>query len=188
MSLREFKHLGRIGHQILGGWQLNGVTTLNSGSPFTVLSNADTNLDGVTSDRPNYLGNGSLGGGRGRSGKINGYFNTAAFVRLPANVPYGNERTNPLTGPGYVNSDLSAFKTFSVWEKNKLQFRGEVFNAFNNVNLDNPNATIGSPTEGKITGTVGNPRIVQLAARLMSRSNAITLNGRSLKPKEPIRS
>jgi hypothetical protein len=162
----EFKHLGRIGHEVLGGWQLNGVTTLNSGSPFTVLSNVDTNLDGVTSDRPNYLGNGSLGG-RGRSEKINGYFNTAAFVRLPANVPYGNEGTNPLTGPGYINSDLSAFKTFSVWEKNKLQFRGEVFNAFNNVNLDNPNATMGSPIEGKITGTVGNPRIVQLAARLM---------------------
>ena len=103
--------------------------------------------------------------------KAKGFFNTAAFTKVTVNsaadTPFGNEGRNPLTGPGFVNSDLSAFKTFDIWRETKLQFRGEVFNAFNNVNLANPNATMGAPTEGQISGTVGNPRIVQFVARLL---------------------
>jgi hypothetical protein len=71
-----------------------------------------------------------------------------------------------LIGPGQVNTDFSAFKSFTAWKESSLQFRGEIFNLFNNVNLNNPNATMTSPKFGQITGS-GSPRIIQVALRYM---------------------
>jgi hypothetical protein len=69
-----------------------------------------------------------------------------------------------LYGPKYVDTDLSAFKTFPI-EKVTLQFRGEVFNVFNTVNMNTPNSTKSSPAFGAVSAA-GAPRIVQLALRL----------------------
>jgi hypothetical protein len=164
-ALPELKRWGLVGREIIGGWQINGITTLSTGSPFGVLSNVDSNKDGVASDRPDLVGNPSLSGGRSRADKINEFFNTDAFAIPAANVAYGNAGRNPLIGPGTVNTNLSAFKTFPVWRESTLQFRGEVFNVFNNVNLANPGSTLGTATYGKITATSGDPRIVQFALR-----------------------
>jgi hypothetical protein len=163
--LPSLKRWGFAGREILGGWQINGITTLSTGSPFGILSNIDSNKDGVASDRPDVIGNPSLGGGRSRAQKIAGFFNTDAYAVPPANAAYGNAGRNPLIGPGFVNTNLSAFKTFSLWRESTLQFRGEVFNIFNNVNLANPGGTLGTATYGKITATSGDPRIVQFALR-----------------------
>ena len=158
---------GAVGRQVLSGWQLNGITTLSTGSPFNVLSNKDTNRDGIKLDRPNLVGNPILSSNRSRAQKIKEFFNTAAFAQITANnVPYGTSPRDPLIGPGTVNTDFSAFKTFPIWKESSLQFRGEIFNLFNNVNLDNPNGTLTSPNYGKITGS-GSPRIVQFALRYM---------------------
>lgn len=99
------------------------------------------------------------------------FFNTAAFA-LPAPVvngqpgPYGNEQFDMLFGPKFVNTDASAFKTFPIYERVNLQFRGEIFNLFNNVNLNNPASNLNTKAQfGKITGA-GSPRIVQFALRL----------------------
>jgi hypothetical protein len=70
-----------------------------------------------------------------------------------------------LYGPKYVDTDISAFKTFPIYREAALQFRGEVFNAFNNVNMNNPNGTRSSPSFGTISGASA-PRIVQFALRL----------------------
>jgi hypothetical protein len=158
---------GLVGRDVLGGWQINGITTLSTGGPFGVLSNVDSNKDGVDSDRPNVVGDPFLSGGRSRAEKINEFFNINAYAVPAANVPYGNAARNPMIGPGYVNTDLSVFKTFPVWRESSLQFRGEVFNVLNNVNLANPNGTLGTATYGKITATSGDPRIAQFALRLM---------------------
>jgi hypothetical protein len=160
------KHWGWLGRQVLSGWQLNGITTLTSGSPFTVTSNVDSNLDGNVNDRPNQAGNPVLAASRSRSAKIVEFFNTAAFVNVPAGAPYGNVHRNSLIGPGYINTDFSGFKTFPIWKESTLQFRGEIFNLFNNVNFANPNAVMSAASYGRITGTTGNPRIVQFALRL----------------------
>ena len=155
---------GFVGRQILSGWQLNGITTLMSGTPFTVTSGRDSNLDGITNDRPNQVENPILPGGRSRGQKINMFFNTAAFAQLPAGVPYGDVRRSSLLGPGTVNTDFSAFKNFHVTRESMLQFRAEIFNLFNNVNLNNPNALMTSKKYGQITGAKA-PRIVQFALR-----------------------
>ncbi len=163
-ALPETHLWGFFGREILNGWQINGITTLSTGSPFNILSGVDSNLDGIATDRPDRIGDPSLGGGRSRAQKISQYFNIAAFAAPHANTPYGNSPRNPLIGPGYVNTDISAFKRFAIYEKSDLLFRGEVFNAFNNVNLNNPNGTLGSSQFGKITGA-DTPRIVQLALK-----------------------
>ena len=92
------------------------------------------------------------------------HFNTAAFTVPQANTPYGNSPRDPLIGPGYVDTDISAFKRFAIYEKSDLLFRAEVFNAFNNVNLSNPNGTLNSAQYGKITAS-NTPRIMQFALK-----------------------
>jgi hypothetical protein len=155
---------GLLGKEIFDGWQINGITTLSTGSPFNVLSGVDSNLDGIATDRPDKVGNPSLGGGRSRAQKIAQFFNTAAFVDLPPDTPYGNSPRDPIIGPGYVDTDISAFKQFAIYEKHELTFRGEIFNTFNNVNLSSPNATLSSTQFGKITAS-NSPRIVQFALK-----------------------
>ncbi len=155
---------GLVGKEVLSGWQINGITTLATGNPFNITSNKDSNVDGIGTDRPNVVGNPILTGSRSRRQKIAEYFNTAAFAQVPANVPYGNAKRDPLVGPGTVNTDLSGFKTFALWKETNLQFRGEVFNVFNNVNLNNPNGVLTAAAFGKITGSAA-PRIVQFALR-----------------------
>jgi hypothetical protein len=161
----EVHRLGFFGRELLSGWQVNGITILRSGQPFNVTSGTDTNFDGTNNDRPNVIGNPYLPAGRGRIATTKAFFNTAAFVTPPAGTPYGNATFNMLYGPGYVDIDLSAFKTFTIYKESSLQFRGEVFNVFNNVNLNAPNSTRSSPAFGTISGA-GAPRIVQLALRL----------------------
>ena len=160
----EIKRWGWVGKQILSGWQLNGITTLQAGSPFNVTSGVDTNLDGNNNDRPNVVGDPILSGGRSRGAKIAEFFNTSAFAQLPPDTPYGDVARNSLIGPGYVNTDFSAFKIFTLPKESTLQFRGEIFNLFNNVNLNNPIGVMTSPKFGQITGS-GSPRIVQFALR-----------------------
>lgn len=161
------KQWGMFGREVLSGWQLNGITTLSTGTPFNITSGVDTNLDGNTNDRPNVSGNPKLQGGRSRGDKTQQFFNTSAFTPVQTGklqYPYGNTPRNILVGPGIVNTDFSAFKSFPIWRESSLQFRGELFNLFNNVNLSNPNGTMTSTQFGKITGS-GSPRIVQFSLR-----------------------
>jgi hypothetical protein len=161
----DVHYLGYLGKGLLSGWQLNGITSLRSGQPFNLTSGTDTNFDGTNNDRPNVVGIPYLPSGRGRVATKNAFFNTAAFVTPPAGAPYGNAAFDMLLGPKYVNTDLSAFKTFPIYKEANLQFRGEVFNVLNNVNLNAPNSTKSSPAFGTISGA-GSPRIVQFALRL----------------------
>jgi hypothetical protein len=159
---------GMFGKTVVDGWQVNGITTFHSGIPFNVLSGVDSNRDGIATDRPNLSGNPNLPTNRTRVAKINQFFNTAAFSQLPAGVPYGNVGRNVAFGPGFMNTDLSAFKNFPVWRESSLQFRAEAFNLFNNVDLANPNSTETSPSFGKISALATNysPRVIQFALKL----------------------
>ncbi len=162
-SLRRF---GLLGAEVLGDWQLNGITTLQTGYPFTVTSGVDSNLDTVLTDRPNTIGSPGFSGRRGREAKIAEYFNTAAFAPVPIGAanPYGATRRNSLFGPGLVNTDFSAFKNLPVYRETRLQFRAEFFNLFNNVNLANPASVQTSPNFGRITSSA-NARVVQFALK-----------------------
>ena len=143
---------------------------------MNITSGQDTNFDGVTtSDRPNQIADWHMPGHRTLAQKAAGFFNTGAFAAVPAGTATGLGTTSAylIVGPGKVSTDLAAAKSFSVWRESKVQFRADAFNAFNHVNLGNPNVSAvfnaagaqTSATFGTITGAAAG-RILQLSLKL----------------------
>ena len=160
----QVRWMGWVGKEVLGGWQLNGITTARSGNSLNVLSGTDTNFDGVATDRPNVVGAPILSG-QSRGQQIVEFFNTSAFAKLPAGVPYGNAGRNVLIGPNAVTWNAAAMKDFRITEGRSLQFRTDFFNLFNQVNLGNPNLTLTNANFGKITSAAA-PRMLQFGLKL----------------------
>jgi outer membrane receptor protein involved in Fe transport len=156
---------GRAAKAILGGWQVNGFFSAQSGTPFTVVSGTDRALAGSGSQRPNLVGNPYLDTGRPRAQLLQQYFNPAAFA-LPPTGQYGNSGRNTIYGPGRYNLDSSIFRMFALRERLKLQFRFEVFNTLNHANLGGPVANIGAATVGRILSAT-EPRILQFGLKLV---------------------
>ncbi len=161
--------LGRSGsalyRRILGGWQLNAITTIESGTPISLGLN--TPIAGSLGNRPNVV--------PGAKAKIDNptlsrWFNTDAFAPPPA-FTFGNvSRTLPdIHSDGLFNLDLSVFKNIPIRERWKLQFRAEAFNFTNTPTFDTPGRIFGSATFGVVTATAFNPkpREIQLALRLL---------------------
>ncbi|HEY2472496.1 MAG TPA: carboxypeptidase regulatory-like domain-containing protein [Terracidiphilus sp.] len=159
------RRLGSLGKVMLSGWEVSGITILRSGQPVNVTSGIDTNFDGNNNDRPNVVGNPHLPGGRSRVETKTAFFKPEAFSVPPPGTPYGNAPFDMLFGPKYVSTDLSAFKVLPVSKQAALQIRAEVFNAFNNVNMNAPDTTKKSPAFGMISGA-GSPRIIQMVLRI----------------------
>jgi hypothetical protein len=149
---------------VAGGWELNGILTLASGSPFTVTSGQDNSQSGVNGDRADLVGDPHLDTDRPRDELIGRYFDTDAFT-TNARGTFGTAGRNILRGPGTANVDLGVVKNFPIREGIRLQLRGEAFNALNRVDLSNPNAIATSPQFGMITGA-GSPRVLQVALKL----------------------
>jgi len=147
----------------VGGWDLNGIISLQSGSPFTVVSGRDNSFSGVNSDRADLIGNPYLPTDRPRGELVNRYFNTDAFT-FNAVGTFGTAGRNIMRGPGDVFVDLGIFKNFALFEGHRIQFRVETFNAFNRVNLGNPNANRNAAAFGRIT-SAGSPRVLQMALK-----------------------
>ena len=150
---------------LLNGWTISTITTLKSGSPISISTGSDNNRDGLSTDRPNVVGNPVLDPNRGRGVVTQMWFNKAAFVANPVGTD-GNARPNLLDGPGSKNIDVSILRKFALHENTYVQFRAEMTNAFNIVNLSDPNTTLSSPQFGKIT-SAKNMRQVQLGLRLV---------------------
>jgi len=156
----------------LGGWQVNAITILQSGNPFTVACylpypQCDFNADGVNNDRPNAASFGSDIGSPSQSQWLNGVFTSADFP-TPAPGTLGTLGRNSLRGPGYANTDLSFFKNVAL-RKSTFQIRVEIFNVFNRANLDVPDSALQDPLFGHVTGLRGGslPRVVQLGAKFL---------------------
>ena len=152
-------------NQIVGGWQMNAILTIQSGLPFTpTLATSVSNSGG---SRPDRLKHGGLSSGRTIDRWFDTSFNTAgAAWATPRQFTYGNGGRNILDGPGRWNLDWSVFKEFALTERFRLQFRAEFFNLFNHPQFDLPNPTIGNPNAGRISATVGVPRDIQFSLRL----------------------
>lgn len=163
--LPETRRFGAFGREAVDGWHISGITAFSSGNPFTVTSSVDTNLDGTNNDRADVVGNPYFSGSRSRAQKIQQFINPAAFA-VPSG-PYGDEQQRSLVGPGNINTDLSLFKEFPIHESIRVLFRAEAFNAFGNVNLNNPKTGLTPLNNGtpQITGAAA-PRIWQFAAKL----------------------
>lgn len=131
----------------VSGWELSGLSTVQSGRPFTVSLTADiSNTGNNGADRPIQIGNPNLPKSE-RS--VDRWFNTAAFA-IPARGTYGNVGRNTLVGPPLSNTDFSLIKNSQVGEGYRFQFRAEVFNLANHPNLDLPERQIDSRTAGQI--------------------------------------
>ena len=172
-DLPWLKHPDNWYGQILGNWQVNGITTLMSNTPFTVYDSSNPSLQGSApeisgffSSRPNATGDpntGSCPGGAAvRTPQC--WFNTGAFQHA-ATGQFGNVGRNTMDGPAFQQWDFSAIKTIPIRETVNLQFRAEIFNIFNNVNFELPNNDINSPGFGQIEAAQPG-RIVQLALKL----------------------
>jgi hypothetical protein len=156
--------------QVLNGWQFSGVTQVQSGRPFTVLTGVDSNGDGNTgSDRPN-VGSGSLTPDP-QTGNLRSFTNPGAYVtplgsnNLPLANAQGNGSAgrNSERGPGFANTDLALIKRFWIGES-QLHLRVDMFNAFNQDSYGNPNATMTSPSFGQ-NGNNWGRRTVLLSAK-----------------------
>jgi hypothetical protein len=153
-----------IAKWIAGGWQANGILIAQAGRAFTVTSGQDRALSGVGTQRPDMLRDPKLDTGRSRDDLMALYFDPAAFA-LPAVGSYGNAGRNILVGPGNWNLDFALFKNLRFTERWQLQYRWEMFNAFNHANLGNPRSNIGAARPGQID-TTSEPRIMQMGLRL----------------------
>jgi hypothetical protein len=140
---------------VVNGWQLTGILTFRSGTPFTVTTGQDNNLDGNANDRANLVGNPYLDPNRSRSQVTNAWFNTAAFAAPPTGTD-GNSQRNLLDGPGLRNIDIGAYRDFRIHERIRLEARAEMTNAFNFVSLRNPTANLNAAA-----GTFGTIRSAQ---------------------------
>jgi hypothetical protein len=163
-----------VAKAVLGGWQLNVISIMQSGSPFTVICTlayprCDFNADGMNNDRVNLPTSGTDLGDPSRQQWLSGVLNAADFTN-PAIGQFANQERNAFRGPGYKNVDLSLFKnvSFRSWNgrDSTIQIRLEAFNAFNWVNLFNPTSNVNSASFGQVNGARG-MRVVQLGAKWM---------------------
>ena len=144
---------------IIGGWQIGGITTIATGTPFS--PSFTSNIQGSPSGRPDVVADWHVS-----DRDINRWFNAGAFA-IPAPFTFGNAGKNILTGPGLVNFDVSLYKNFKFAERMNLQFRSEFFNIFNHANFANPAANISIPAQvARITSTSTANRVIQFGLRL----------------------
>jgi Carboxypeptidase regulatory-like domain len=160
---------------VLNGWTVTGFHRIQSGSPLVFTMGTDVAQNGILQPNGQYalLAPGMSADDVRRDHSSTAdlvamYFNTAAFVPVNS-VPrgiYGDATRGLIYGPGDVNTDLAVMRSINLPSNIRMQLRGEFFNAFNQVNFNNPNTTVSSTSFGRITGT-GPARVVQLAAKVI---------------------
>jgi Carboxypeptidase regulatory-like domain len=147
------------------GWQLDGILTLQTGLPFSVLAGVDRSLIGVTEDHANVNGPVAVYNDRGTFSKIAKYFNTSAFS-LPPLGTFGTSGRNTIYAPGTESLDAGLFKNIPIHEQLHLEFRWETFNTLNHPNFSAPNNSFTSSAFGRITAA-NSGRVMQIAAKIV---------------------
>jgi hypothetical protein len=143
----------------LGGWQLSGITTLQSGRPLNLGIQGDRAGTGTGGQRPDVTGDWKEGGKtRDR------WFNTGAFA-LPALGTFGNLGRNVVIGPGTNNWDVSLQKLFRLDEQKSIEFRAEIYNAPHHFSYFGVATTLGAANFGQVT-SANDPRTLQFGLRV----------------------
>ena len=137
------------------GWELNNALHFNTGEPFQILVGADASGTGENQDRPNISGNPTAGVNRALVDNSYAQWINPAVFSTPAYGTWGNLRRNQIPGPGFGDVDLSFLKNTPIWsDRVRSQFRVEVFNLFNRINLAPPDGVLGSGF-GQSSDTIG---------------------------------
>ncbi len=147
----------------LGGWQLSGITTFQSGLPVDALIGKDqAGVGSAQGQRPQSLGNPNLGFGNRTVGE---WFNPAQFT-LPALGTFASTGRNVVSMPGTNNWDMSLHKTFKIYERMVMQFRADAFNPWNHTEFATVGKTYTTPAQfGKVI-SAKNARNLMLGLRL----------------------
>jgi hypothetical protein len=127
-----------VANAIIGGWQVGGIFTLQSGVPQTItIGGVDNSLTQSGYDRPIATGVSSSIS----NPNPNGWYNRAAFVEAPVGQ-YGNVGRDTAIAPGIFSINAEVHKNFRIKESHQVQFRAEAFNLLNHPNFGGPNANI----------------------------------------------
>jgi hypothetical protein len=156
-------------HWLGGGWQINGITEMRSGFPFSISCGCDPLMVGQATGRADYVAGTPV---RPRDFDMPGrQINPAAFA-APAQGRPGTSGRDILRGPAAFNFDFSLFKKFRIAEQQEVEFRSEFFNIFNTPQFTNPSASLAAPAFfGRSLSTIntvsgfGTNRQVQFALR-----------------------
>jgi hypothetical protein len=153
--------------RLVGGWQLNGILTYQSGFPLSVTQQVNNTNAFSLGQRPNVVLGVDPATPGSVSERIDAYLNPAAFSAAAANT-FGNApRTIGVRSPTTQLVDLSVLKNTRIFEGFNAQFRLEAVNAFNTPIFRAPNTQVGNPNFGRITSQANFARIVQMSVRLM---------------------
>jgi hypothetical protein len=156
---------GRTKDLILGNWQSSGIYVFQTGLPLTATLGGPTvlNLGADRVARPNVVGNPEL---PASERTVDRWFNTDAFT-IPGPPPqaFGSEGVGVMRGPVYSNFDFSIAKNIVVGENRSIQFRTELFNAFNHANFGPPDIRREATTFGRIS-TAASARIIQFGLKI----------------------
>jgi len=151
--------------RIIGGWQVTGITTWQTGFPFTVWGDVNTtDFSGFNqfADRGSLIVPGTKFDVS--QGDPDHAFDPTLFAKPLGAGDIGNSRRNDFSGPRFFNQDFAILKNIRITESTTLQVRAELFNAFNMTRFKLPSSTISSSAFGTYT-TAEDPRIIQLAGR-----------------------
>ncbi len=169
------------------GWEVLSISTITSGSPFTVYSGIQqTGYGTIGADRPDQTGTPNLSTARSATRRREDYFglgaNNSSFFSIPIGIAGGTGPNsgrlgalgrNTFRGPAYYNFDYALIKTTPIGrrqsglERADIQFRGEFFNLFNIVNMGLPANTIKGSGFGVISKTAGTSRQIQFSLKLI---------------------
>ncbi len=150
---KRYLNSGGVGSAVAGGWQVNGLLSLYTGSPFSV-SAAATSLNLVTGSNQRADQIKPEVAKIGRTGPGESFFDPLAYAPVTA-VRFGTSGFNSLRGPGVANFDFSLFRQFRFTERWSMQFRAEVFNLTNTPHFSNPGANVNN-LQLNADGTVRN--------------------------------
>jgi hypothetical protein len=182
-QLPFFSHAGGFTRGALGGWEISGVLTLQSGLPFTPIDSAGGSAYALSSPNlatPTFTPGSSCASAPTSGGvesRLGHWVNPAAYmpdavIPLANGAPgdatgYGNAPRNCVIGPPQKNVDFTLGKTFKLTERQSLRFRADFFNLFNHPSFANPSATdVESPSSfTQITSVVGTPRLIQFSLK-----------------------
>lgn len=154
-----------LASKIIGGWQVNGILTLMTGTPLTFGADGSVLNTPGSPQTADQVGDFVVLGGINTPSKGgSAWFQQSSFAQ-PTGVRFGTSGRNIASGPGFFNLDASLFKIFAVTERYRVEIRGESFGITNTPQFSNPTTAVNNSNYGYITGA-GGGRGMQLGAKL----------------------
>jgi Carboxypeptidase regulatory-like domain len=156
----------------LGNWQISGVTTIQSGLPFTPTISTDNANTGVSAQRPNVSGKPNylrtpacwfyIAANAACKAQVNG---AANVFTVPAQYTYGNSGIYTMKADGLVQFDFAVLKPFALGGERSIEFRAEFFNIMNHPTFGTPSTNIDSSSGAQVTSTLNASREVELSLK-----------------------